>query len=134
MCMYDHAPQTPEERRAMKRELKEARERTRIERQRAKAARGCAQWEAQPLYDDFKVWAAGLFDVIAYMACMEDGGKKRYTAFCECGKTFEPPVRKSGTYVICPHCGRRVRLRDVRRSGWWGDNKTVALLQKCSVG
>lgn len=134
MCMYDHAPQTPEERRAMKRELKEARERNRIERQRAKAARECAQWEAQPLYDDFKDWAAGLFDVIAYMACMEDGGKKRYTAFCECGKTFEPPVRKSGTYVICPHCGRRVRLRDVRRSGWWGDNKTVALLQKCSVG
>ena len=24
MCMYDHAPRTPEERRAMKRELKEA--------------------------------------------------------------------------------------------------------------
>lgn len=134
MCMYDHAPQTPEERRAMKRELKEARERNRIERQRAKAARECAQWEALPLYDDFKTWAAGLFDVIAYMACMEDGGKKRYTAFCECGKTFEPPVRKSGTYVICPHCGRRVRLRDVRRSGWWGDHKIVALLQKCSVG
>ena len=134
MCMYDHAPRTPEERRAMKRELKEARERNRIERQRAKAARECAQWEAQPLYADFKDWAAGLFDVIAYMACTDDGGKKRYTAFCECGKTFEPPVRKSGTYVICPHCGRRVRLRDVRRSGWWGDNKTVALLQKCSVG
>lgn len=134
MCMYDHAPRTPEERRAMKRELKEARERNRIERQRAKAARECAQWEAQPLYDDFKDWAAGLFDVIAYMACMDDGGKKRYTAFCECGKTFEPPVRKSGTYVICPHCGRRVRLRDVRRSGWWGDHKVVALLQKCSVG
>lgn len=134
MCMYDHAPQTPEERRAMKRELKEARERNRIEKQRAKAARECAQWEALPLYDDFKTWAAGLFEVIAYMACIEEGSKKRYTAFCECGKTFEPPVRKSGTYVICPHCGRRVRLRDVRRSGWWGDHKIVALLQKCSVG
>ncbi len=134
MCMYDHAPQTPEERRAMKRELKAARERNRIEKQRAKAARECAQWEALPLYDDFKTWAAGLFDVIAYMACIEEGSKKRYTAFCECGKTFEPPVRKSGTYVICPHCGRRVRLRDVRRSGWWGDHKTVALLQKCSLG
>lgn len=134
MCMYDHTPQTPEERRAMKRELKEARERNRIERQRAKAARECAQWEAQPLYDDFKDWAAGLFDVIAYMACMDDGGKKRYTAFCECGKTFEPPVRKSGAYIVCPHCGRRVRLRDVRRSSWWSDQKIVALLQKCSVG
>ena len=63
MCMYDHAPQTPEERRAMKRELKAARERNRIEKQRAKAARECAQWEALPLYDDFKTWAAGLFDV-----------------------------------------------------------------------
>lgn len=134
MCMYDHAPQTPEERRAMKRELKEARERNRIERQRAKAARECAQWEALPLYDDFKTWAAGLFDVIAYMACIEEGSKKRYTAFCECGKTFEPPTRKSGIYVVCPHCGRRVRLRDVRRSSWWGDHKIVALLQKCSVG
>lgn len=134
MCMYDHAPRTPEERRAMKRELKEARERNRIERQRAKAARECAQWEALPLYNDFKTWAAGLFDVIAYMACIEEGSKKRYTAFCECGKTFEPPTRKSGTYVVCPHCGRRVRLRDVRRSSWWGDHKIVALLQKCSVG
>lgn len=134
MCMYDHAPQTPEERRAMKRELKEARERNRIERQRAKAARECAQWEALPLYDDFKTWAAGLFDVIAYMACIEEGSKKCYTAFCECGKTFEPPTRKSGIYVVCPHCGRRVRLRDVRRSSWWGDHKIVALLQKCSVG
>lgn len=134
MCMYDHAPQTPEERRAMKRELKEARERNRIEKQRAKAARECAQWEALPLYDDFKTWAAGLFDVIAYMACIEEGSKKRYTAFCECGKTFEPPTRKSGIYVVCPHCGRRVRLRDVRRSSWWGDHKIVALLQKCSVG
>lgn len=134
MCMYDHAPRTPEERRAMKRELKEARERNRIERQRAKAARECAQWEALPLYDDFKTWAAGLFEVIAYMACIEEGSKKRYTAFCECGKTFEPPTRKSGTYVVCQHCGRRVRLRDVRRSSWWGDHKIVALLQKCSVG
>ena len=134
MCMYNHAPRTPEERRAMKRELKEARERNRIERQRAKAARECAQWEALPLYNDFKTWAAGLFDVIAYMACIEEGSKKRYTAFCECGKTFEPPTRKSGTYVVCPHCGRRVRLRDVRRSSWWGDHKIVALLQKCSVG
>ena len=134
MCMYDHAPQTPEERRAMKRELKAARERNRIEKQRAKAARECAQWEALPLYDDFKTWAAGLFDVIAYMACIEEGSKKRYTAFCECGKTFEPPTRKSGIYVVCPHCGRRVRLRDVRRSSWWGDHKIVALLQKCSVG
>lgn len=134
MCMYDHAPRTPEERRAMKRELKEARERNRIERQRAKAARECAQWEALPLYNDFKTWAAGLFDVIAYRACIEEGSKKRYTAFCECGKTFEPPTRKSGTYVVCPHCGRRVRLRDVRRSSWWGDHKIVALLQKCSVG
>ena len=134
MCMYDHAPRTPEERRAMKRELKEARERNRIERQRAKAARECAQWEALPLYNDFKTWAAGLFDVIAYMACIEEGRKKRYTAFCECGKTFEPPTRKSGSYIVCPHCGRRVRLRDVRRSSWWGDHKIVALLQKCSVG
>lgn len=134
MCMYDHAPRTPEERRAMKRELKAARERNRIEKQRAKAARECAQWEALPLYDDFKTWAAGLFDVIAYMACIEEGSKKRYTAFCECGKTFEPPTRKSGIYVVCPHCGRRVRLRDVRRSSWWGDHKIVALLQKCSVG
>lgn len=134
MCMYDHAPRTPEERRAMKRELKEARERNRIERQRAKAARECAQWEALPLYNDFKTWAAGLFDVIAYMACIEEGSKKRYTAFCECGKTFEPPTRKSGSYIVCPHCGRRVRLRDVRRSSWWGDHKIVALLQKCSVG
>ena len=134
MCMYDHAPRTPEERRAMKRELKEARERNRIERQRAKAARECAQWEALPLYNDFKTWAAGLFDVIAYMACIEEGSKKRHTAFCECGKTFEPPTRKSGAYIVCPHCGRRVRLRDVRRSSWWGDQKIVALLQKCSVG
>ena len=134
MCMYDHAPRTPEERRAMKRELKEARERDRIERQRAKAARECAQWEALPLYNDFKTWAAGLFDVIAYMACIEEGSKKRYTAFCECGKTFEPPTRKSGSYIVCPHCGRRVRLRDVRRSSWWSDQKIVALLQKCSVG
>ena len=134
MCMYDHAPRTPEERRAMKRELKEARERNRIERQRAKAARECAQWEALPLYNDFKTWAAGLFDVIAYMACIEEGSKKRYTAFCECGKTFEPPTRKSGSYIVCPHCGRRVRLRDVRRSSWWSDQKIVALLQKCSVG
>ena len=134
MCMYNHAPRTPEEKRAMKRELKEARERNRIERQRAKAARECAQWEALPLYNDFKTWAAGLFDVIAYMACIEEGSKKRYTAFCECGKTFEPPTRKSGAYIVCPHCGRRVRLRDVRRSSWWGDQKIVALLQKCSVG
>lgn len=134
MCMYDHAPRTPEEKRAMKRELKEARERNRIERQRAKAARECAQWEALPLYNDFKTWAAGLFDVIAYMACIEEGSKKRYTAFCECGKTFEPPTRKSGSYIVCPHCGRRVRLRDVRRSSWWSDQKIVALLQKCSVG
>lgn len=134
MCMYDHAPRTPEERRAMKRELKAARERNRIEKQRAKAARECAQWEALPLYDDFKTWAAELFEVIAYMACIEEGSKKRYTAFCECGKTFEPPTRKSGAYVVCPHCGRHVRLRDVRRSSWWGDHKIVALLQKCSVG
>ena len=131
MCMYDHAPRTPEEKWAMKRELKEARERNRIERQRAKAARECAQWEALPLYNDFKTWAAGLFDVIAYMACIEEGSKKRHTAFCECGKTFEPPTRKSGAYIVCPHCGRRVRLRDVRRSSWWGDQKIVALLQKC---
>ncbi len=133
MCMYSQP--SSKEARAAEREMERLmREENKRERMLAKQARLCAQYEALPLYDDFKRWAAGLFDVIAYLARFDDGHKKVYRAFCECGKSFEPSVRKSGVYVTCPHCGRQVRLRDVRRSSYWSDHKVVALLQRCEVG
>ena len=133
MCMY-YQPGT-EEARAFEREANRiAREENRRAKERANAALSCAQNEALPLTDEFKQWAADLFDRIAYLAVFGTGKGREYKAFCECGKTFTPDARKSGAYVVCPHCGKKTRLRDVRRSGWWGADRVVALLQRCSVG
>lgn len=133
MCMY--CQPTSAEARAAEREAQRiAREENRRARERAEAARLCAQYEALPLTDEFKQWAADLFDRIAYLAVFGTGKGREYKAFCECGKTFIPDCRKSGAYVVCPHCGKRARLRDVRRSSWWGADRVVALLQRCSVG
>lgn len=133
MCMYYQLG--TEEARAFEREANRiAREENRRARERAEAARLCAQNEALSLTDAFKEWAAGPFDRIAYLAVFGTGKGREYKAFCECGKTFIPDCRKSGAYVVCPHCGKRARLRDVRRSSWWGADRVVALLQRCSVG
>ena len=133
MCMY--CQPTSAEARAAEREAQRiAREENRRARERAEAARLCAQNEALSLTDEFKQWAADLFDRIAYLAVFGTGKGREYKAFCECGKTFIPDCRKSGAYVVCPHCGKRARLRDVRRSSWWGADRVVALLQRCSVG
>ena len=106
MCMY--CQPTSAEARAAEREAQRiAREENRRARERAEAARLCAQYEALPLTDEFKQWAADLFDRIAYLAVFGTGKGREYKAFCECGKTFIPDCRKSGAYVVCPHCGKK---------------------------
>ena len=105
------------------------------ERESAKRALRCVRYQvADQPHAPFTEWVNEQFDRIAYYEKVQKDKKRFYVVSCECGNTFDIPKAKTGTYIQCPHCNKRVRLRNTAVSTHYGVFKGFAFVEKVSDG
>ncbi len=89
--------------------------------------------ETGDLPSDFEEWLLKVFD-IDYMFYHKVSSDK-YLGYCSCGIDdilLEKP--KSGQYIICPYCGKKVKLKNDIYNHWECHTVVRCYLEECSIG
>lgn len=89
--------------------------------------------ETGDLPSDFEEWLLDVFD-INYMYYHKISTKE-YLGYCSCGAdniSLEKP--KSGQYIICPYCGKKVKLKNDIYSHRELHTVVRTYLEECSIG
>lgn len=89
--------------------------------------------ETGNLPSDFEEWLLNVFD-IDYMFYHKVSANK-YLGYCSCGVDDIPLEKpKSGQYIICQHCGKKVKLKNDIYNHSKCHTVVRCYLEKCSIG